>query len=74
MPTLKSMASVTTGLYRDTSSGRAYGRDDLLSQLSADLLGRPIRLERTAQGVYRIHIGNGDRITFEVWSRRRAPR
>jgi hypothetical protein len=74
MTTLRHMAGLWSGLYRETTSGESYLQDDLLDRMPDDVLARPVRIEREERGVYRISVGNGTGPVFMLWSRRQRPR
>lgn len=74
MPTLRTLTSLATGLYRDLRTGRSYRREELLADLSPEVLDRPIRLGRVSEGVYSIYLAGDESPSFQLWSRRRVPR
>ncbi len=74
MPTLRSLASTTSGLYRDMQSGRSYQHHELLAFCSPATLSRYVRMEKRAPGGYLLHLDNGDTQLFEFSSRRRLHR
>ena len=69
--TLRSILTTVTGLYREPARDRGYLPQELLSRLSDEVLGSPVRLEKLGSGVYRISAADGYEPLYVLYSRRR---
>jgi hypothetical protein len=74
MPTLRSVLTNVSGLYRDVDSGARYLPHELLSVLSPDVLESIIRTRKVDEGRYLIEPKSVADQQFELISRRRQPR
>jgi hypothetical protein len=74
MATLRDLTLLVSGLYRDTRTGHAYRREELLTQLPASMLDCPVNLSKQTAGVYSLSLEDGQEEVFELFSRRRRPR
>jgi len=74
MLTLKAVLETTTGLYRDSVTGREFLHDELLASLPADVLACRVHLQRVRDGTYMIYVHADGARAYQLLSRRRVPR
>jgi hypothetical protein len=74
MPTLQSVLTLATGLYRYAERDGSSCRERLLASLSEGELRQTIVVEKVETGVYDIRSADSERALYRLYSRRRAPR